>query len=181
MASAGMDDLFAAGQLTVASLRQMRQRFEPVDVGSERLSRNERLRHAVEDLRRKMHERAWRTKGEYSARSILRYLIRIAPERAKLTPEGLHLEASKREIADGAGISGRTVSRNMPILEDPAAPLLRRANEGRDPKQRGAFVLFTTAHELARYCPQNREEPTAAGNEGQEGEGFSPLINAAYS
>src|SRR5215217_4674376 len=181
MPSAGMDDLFAAGQLTVANLRHMRQRFEPADVGAERLNRDQRLRLAVEDLRRKMHERAWRTKGEYSARSILRYLIRIAPERAKLTPEGLHVEASKREIADGAGISGRTVTRSIPILEDPAGPLLRRANEGRDPKERGAFVLFTRAHELARYCLHNREEPTPEGKEGQEGEGFSPLFNAAYS
>ena len=181
MPSAGMDDLFADGQLTVAKLRQMRQRFEPVDVGSERLNRDERLRLAVEDLRRKLQSRTWRTKGEYSARSIMRYLISIAPERAKLTPEGLYVEASKRETADGAGISARTVSRSMPILEDPAAPLLRRANEGRDPKKRGAFVLFTRAHELARYCPHNREEPTPEGNEGQEGEGFSPLFNAAYS
>ena len=181
MPSAGMDDLFAAGQLTVANLRHMRQRFEPADVGAERLNRDQRLRLAVEDLRRKMHERAWRTKGEYSARSILRYLIRIAPERAKLTPEGLYVEASKREIADGAGISGRTVSRSIPRLEGPVAPLLRRANEGRDPKERGAFVLLTRAHELARYCPHNREEPTPEGNECQEGEGFSSLFNAAYS
>src|ERR671917_148719 len=105
MPSAGMDDLFADGQLTVASLRKMRQRFEPVDVGSERLNRDERLRLAIEDLRRKVQSRTWRTKGEYSARSIMRYLIRIAPERGKLTPEGLYVEASKREAADGAGIS----------------------------------------------------------------------------
>src|SRR5215203_1229119 len=181
MASAGMDDLFAAGQLTVTNLRQMRQRFEPVDVGSERLNRDQRLRLAVEDLRRKMLARRWRTKGEYSARSIVRYLIRIAPERAKLTPDGLRVEASKREIADGAGISGRTVSRAIPILEDPAAPLLRRDNEGHDPKKRGAFVLLTRAHILARYCPHNREGLAPEGNEGQEGEGFSPLFNAAHS
>jgi hypothetical protein len=181
MPSAGMDDLFAAGRLTVASLRKMRQRFEPLDVGSERLNRDERLRLAVEDLRRKLHSRRWRTKGEYSARGILRYLIRIAPERAKLIPEGLHVEASKREIADGAGISGRTVSRSIPILEDPAAPLLRRANEGRDPKERGAFVLFTKAHELARYCPHSRERAATEGNKSQEEESFSPLFNGAYS
>jgi hypothetical protein len=181
MPSARMDDLFAAGQLTVANLRQMRQRFEPVDVGAERLNRDERLRLAVEDLRRKMHERTWRTKGEYSARSIWRYLVRIAPERAKLTPEGLRVEVSKREIADGAGISGRTVTRCIPILEDEAAPLLRRANEGRDPKERGAFVLFTRVHDLARYCPHNSERQAPEGKENQEGEGFSPLFNAAYS
>ena len=181
MPSAGMDDLFAAGQLTVTNLRQMRQRFEPVDVGSERLNRDQRLRLAVEDLRRKMLARRWRTKGEYSARSILRYLIRIAPERAKLTPDGLRVEASKREIADGAGISGRTVSRSIPILEDGEAPLLRRDNEGRDPKKRGAFALLTRAHEVAHYCPHDREGAAPEGNESQEEKSFSPLFNAAYS
>jgi hypothetical protein len=180
MPSAGMDDLFAAGQLTVADLRRMRQRFEPIDVGAERLKRDERLGLAVEALRRQMHARRWRTKGDYSARSIYRYLISIAPVRAKLTPEGLHVEASKREIADGAGISGRTVSRSIPILEDPAAPLLRRDNKGRDPKKRGAFVLLTGVHELARYCPQSRRGAPPEGNEGQEQEGFAPLFNAVY-
>ena len=181
MPSAGMDDLFAAGQLTVTNLRKMRQRFEPVDVGSVRLNRDQRLRLAVEDLRRKMVVRGYRTKGEYSARSIVRYLIRIAPERAKLTPEGLRVEASKREIADGAGISGRTVTRCIPLLEDGEAPFLRRDNAGRDPKQRGAFVLLTRAHELAHYCPHIREGAATEGKESQEEESFSPLFNAAYS
>ena len=49
MAKAGIDDHFAAGSLTVASLRKMRQRYEPVDVGSERLKRDERLGLALED------------------------------------------------------------------------------------------------------------------------------------
>src|SRR5215208_6705259 len=158
MPSPGMDDLFAAGQLTVASLRRMRQRYEPVDVGAERLKQNERLALTLQDLRRKLHARVCRTKGDYSARSIGRYLLSIAPACAKLTPEGLRIEAAKREIADGAGISGRTVTRCIPLLEDGEAPFLRRDNADRDPKQRGAFVLLTNAHEVARYCPHSREK-----------------------
>jgi hypothetical protein len=182
MPSAGMDDLFAAGRLTVASLRKMRRRYEPVDVGAERLKQNERLALALQDLRRKLRARVCRTKGAYSARSIARYLLSIAPARAKLTPEGLRLEAAKREIADGAGISGRTVTRCIPLLEDGEAPFLRRDNAGRDPKQRGAFVLLTRAHEVARYCPHSRGGVATEGNKSQEEEeSFSPLFNAAYS
>jgi hypothetical protein len=152
-----------------------------VDVGAERLKQNERLALALQDLRRKLRARVCRTKGDYSARSIGRYLLSIAPARAKLTPEGLRVDASKREIADGAGISGRTVTRCIPLLEDRGAPFLRRDNAGRDPKQRGAFVLLTRAHEVARYCPHSRERAATEGKKSQEEKSFSPLFNAAYS
>jgi hypothetical protein len=181
MAKAGLDDHFAAGTLSVVSLRKMRQRYEPVDVGAERLKRDERLGLALEDLRRKLRARVCRTKGEYSERSIARYLLSIAPARAKLTPEGLHLEASKREIADGAGISDRTVTRRIPFLEDGETPFLRRDNEGRDPKERGAFVLLTRAHELARYCPHDREGATPEGDGGEGQKDFSSLSKPAYT
>jgi len=49
---AGVDDYLAVGG-TVKELRLMAAPYQPVDVGAERMSRDERLRAAVENLERR--------------------------------------------------------------------------------------------------------------------------------
>ena len=50
--AAGVDDYLAVGG-TVKELRLMAAPYQPVDVGAERMSRDERLRAAVENLERR--------------------------------------------------------------------------------------------------------------------------------
>src|SRR5918994_6254293 len=59
---AGVDDYLAAGG-TVAELRMMADPYEPVDVGAERMSRDEQLRVAFEDLERRHAEADWTAPG----------------------------------------------------------------------------------------------------------------------
>jgi hypothetical protein len=106
---AGVDDYLAAGG-TVAELRMMAGPYQPVDVGTERLSRDERLRAAVEELRAAWWGADWNRfvgAGEnphwargYSARDVEDAMLRIAARSGKLTPEGLQFTAGVRTISD---------------------------------------------------------------------------------
>ena len=52
---AGVDDFLAAGG-TVAELRMTAAPYQPVDVGAERMGRDEKLRVMVEDLEHRYYE-----------------------------------------------------------------------------------------------------------------------------
>jgi hypothetical protein len=66
---AGVDDYLAAGG-TVKELRMMAGPYEPVDVGAERMSRDEKLRAGVEDLERRFWAEEWKGMGGASARDV---------------------------------------------------------------------------------------------------------------
>jgi len=170
----GVDD-FLTGGGTVAELLLMARPFEPVDVRRERLSRDEALRLTTGDLWRRWRAQIWSTKGDYSARSIFRALIRRAERTGQMVTGGVRVVAAERPLAEEAGISKRAVTRNLPRLEEMG--ILRRDNEGRKRDAPGAFVLLTKAHEGARYCPQYGEGGTE-GKVRQEVQRVSELFTA---
>jgi Domain of unknown function (DUF3854) len=148
----GVDD-FLAGGGAVAELRLMARPYKRPDLAAVRLSRDERLAAGVEDLWRRWRSHPWRSTGDYSTRSLVRALLRIAERRGKLASGGLWVQAAKRTLALEAGISTRGVTRAIPRAEK--AGFIRRDNEGRKVDQAGAFILLTSETEGARYCPHD--------------------------
>jgi hypothetical protein len=162
MAKTGVDDFLAAGG-TVEDLIKLSRPFDPSDFGRVRMSRDDRLRAGVEDLRRRWRGHKWRTQGDYTARSILRVLIRTAEQRGKPVKDGIRVIASKRTLALEAAVSTRAPTRAIPRLE--ASGFLRRDNAGRKRDQAGAFILLT---EAAQECPHNGKGTGAEGQRGEE-------------
>lgn len=158
----GVDDFLAAGG-TVEDLIRLSKRFNRADFASVRMSRDDKLRAGVEDLRRRWRGHEWRTKGDYTARSIMRVLLRAAEQRGKPVKGGIRIIMAKRTLAFEAAVSTRAPTRAVPRLE--ALGFLRRDNEGRKRDKAGAFILLT---EGARYCPHNGKGTPAQGTEGEE-------------
>src|SRR5215213_8944312 len=108
----GIDDYLAAGG-TIREMFMLAREFDPADVGRIRMSRDEKLRRALEELRAAWWGADWNRfvgAGEFphwarghSARDVEDALLRLAARRGKLTPEGLQLtHTGVREIADEA-------------------------------------------------------------------------------
>jgi hypothetical protein len=137
---AGVDDYLAseAGG-TVAELRMMAGPYKPVDVGAERMSRDERLRAAVEDLERRFWAQEWKGVGGASARDVYLKLIEAAARSGKIHPDGIRVKKAQGPLALEAKVSARTLWRSLNRLEETG--LIYRDNKGRKPDKSGAFVL----------------------------------------
>jgi hypothetical protein len=135
---AGVDDYLADGG-TVAELRMMAGPYEPVDVGAERLSRDEKLRAAVEDLEQRFWAEEWAGMGGASARDVYLKLIESARRSGKAVEDGIRVVKAQGPLALEAKVSTRTLWKALRRLEEWG--LIYRDNEGRKPDKSGAFVL----------------------------------------
>src|SRR5829696_9678452 len=77
--------------------------------------------------------------GGHSSRDVFKVFVDVAGERAKLHADGLRVRMSRGELARMAKVSSRTLQKAIERLEEMG--LIYRDNEGRKPRQRGAFVL----------------------------------------
>jgi len=135
----GVDD-FLAGEGTVKELYMLSRPFDPDDFASIRQGRNPELREAIGGLWRSLWGRAWERTGGYTRRDIMVALIRAASRHGKMTPDGVRVQVSTRDIALAAATRQPTVSRNLPIME--AMGLIRREfNKRRD--KSASYVLLT--------------------------------------
>ncbi|MDP9477661.1 MAG: DUF3854 domain-containing protein [Actinomycetota bacterium] len=137
---AGVDDWKAAGG-TRDALRRMARPFEPVDVGTIRLSGDEKLRAANEYLWAEWREMPARKMAECTDRAVMRDLTGQVPKVGKLEDGGVLVPRSIREIAKGAQTSLGAVTKSIDRLE--ASGRLRRAFWGRAKDKPGAYLLFT--------------------------------------
>jgi Domain of unknown function (DUF3854) len=139
---AGVDDYLAAGG-TVAELRMMAGPYQPVDVGTERLSRDEKLRAVVEDLERRYYEfgreHGRRSTGGETAQDVYLKLIEAARRGGKIHPDGIRVQKAHGPLALEAKVSSRTLVKCIQRLEEWG--VLYRDNKGRRSKQAGHFVL----------------------------------------
>lgn len=134
----GVDDFLAAGG-TVNELKMLARRFEPQDLGRLRLSRDEKLRAAVEDLERRWWAEEWKGIGGHSARDVALKLIEAAKRYGKVTEDGVRVVKAQGALAVEAKISARTLWKALNRLEEWG--ILYRDNEGRKRDKAGAFVL----------------------------------------
>src|SRR5215203_1129562 len=87
---AGVDDYLAAGG-TIGELREMAAPFEPVDVVAERMTRDEKLRAAVEDLERRLWATEWKGRGGHSDRDVYLKLIEAAKKSGRIHLDGIRV------------------------------------------------------------------------------------------
>jgi hypothetical protein len=139
---AGADDYLAAGG-TVAELRMMAGPYQPLDVGTERLSRDENLRARVEDLERWYYEFARehgrKSTGGETAQDVYLKLIEAAKRNGKIHRDGIRVQKAHGPLALEAKVSSRTLVKCIERLEKWG--VLYRDNENRKSKQAGHFVL----------------------------------------
>ena len=134
----GVDDYLSAGH-TVAELRALARRFDPADAGRIRLSRDEKLRAAVEDLGRRFWAEEWKGMGGHSDRDVALKLVEAAGRHGKVVEGGIRVERSWGTLEVESKVSRRTLSKAIRRLE--IRGFLRRDNEGRREGRSGAFVL----------------------------------------
>jgi hypothetical protein len=134
----GADDFFAAGG-TVAELRMLMRRYDPADFTLVRLSRDERLQLALEDLGRRFWDFEWKGMGGRSARDVALKLIEAARCHGKVVDDGIRVTKAQGPLAIEAKVSSRTLWKALNRLEEWG--FLYRDNEGRKDDKPGAFVL----------------------------------------
>src|SRR5829696_7199679 len=139
---AGVDDYLAAGG-TVAELRLMAGPYQPVDVGAERISQDEQLRAAVEDLERRYYEfgreHGRKSTGGETAQDVFLKLIEAARRNGKIHRDGIRVQKAHGPLALETRVSSRTLVKCIERLEKWG--VLYRDNENRKSKQAGHFVL----------------------------------------
>ncbi len=138
----GIDDYLAAGG-TIRGMFMLAREFEPDDVGRIRLSRDEKLRAAVEDLQRRFWAEEWKGMGGASARDVYHMLIEAARRHGKVVEDGIRVVKAQGPLALEAKISTRTLWKSLGRLEEWG--LIYRDNEDRKPDKSGAFVLKASA------------------------------------
>jgi hypothetical protein len=142
MPKTGVDDFLAAGH-GIAELKMLARKFEAADVGRIRLSRDQKLRAAVEDLEHRFWAKEWKGMGGASARDVYLKLIETAKRHGKLVKDGIRIVKAQGPLAVEAKVSGRTLWKALNRLEE--WDLIYRDNEGRKADKSGAFVLKATA------------------------------------
>jgi hypothetical protein len=134
----GADDFFVAGG-TFSELKMLMRRYDPDDFFVVRLSRDERLQLALEDLARRFWESEWKGVGGHSARDVALKLIEAARRHGKIVDDGIRVKKAQGPLAIEAKVSSRTLWKALNRLEEWG--FLYRDNEDRKPDKTGAFVL----------------------------------------
>src|SRR5918995_554028 len=161
---AGVDDYLADGG-TVAELRLMAAPYQPVDVGTERMSGDEKLRAALEELRAAWWGTSWNEvvgTGEkphwmrgYTVRDVEEAMLQLAARWGKVTPQGVRFTAGLRTITDEAGKGKPATGKAIKHLEAEGRLLIHEPETGR--KARSYTLLVGRAR---RY---HKGEGDAAG------------------
>ncbi len=139
-AKQGVDDYLAsvAGG-TIREMFMLAREFDPADVGRIRMSRDEKLRAAVEDLERRWWTEEWKGMGGHTERDVALVLIEAAARSGKIHPDGLRVKVSWGKLQVGAKVARKTLAKALARLEERG--LMYRDNQGRKPDKTGAFVL----------------------------------------
>ncbi len=142
----GVDDYLAGG--TVAELRALARRFEPEDLGRIRLSRDEKLRTIIGELRRTLWMIDWNGMAGHSARDVFEELLEAAAHSGKSHQDGVRISISWRALQERSKVSSRTLSKALSRLEKRG--IVSRDNERRETGQTGAFVLRALVKQMGR-------------------------------
>jgi Domain of unknown function (DUF3854) len=143
----GADDFIVAGG-TVSELKMLMRRYDPADFTLVRLSRDERLQLALEDLARRFWDFEWKGMGGHSARDVALKLIEAARRHGKVVDDGIRVTKAWGPLELEAKVSRRTLAKAINRLEEWG--LLYRDNEGRKLDKTGAFVLRANVNHYRR-------------------------------
>ena len=134
----GADDFLVAGG-TISEIRMLMRRYDPADFTIVRLSRDERLQLALEDLEHRFWNFEWKGMGGHSARDVYLKLIEAARRHGKVVEDGIRVTKAWGPLEVEAKVSRRTLAKAIGRLEEWG--LLYRDNEGRKLDKSGSFVL----------------------------------------
>jgi hypothetical protein len=134
----GADDFLVAGG-TISELRMLMRRYDPADFTIVRLSRDERLQLALEDLEHRFWAFEWKGMGGHSARDVALKLIEAARRHGKVVDDGIRVTKAQGPLAIESKVSTRTLWKAINRLEEWGFHY--RDNEGRKDDKTGAFVL----------------------------------------
>jgi hypothetical protein len=143
----GAYDFLVAGG-TVSELKMLMRRYDPADFTLVRLSRDERLQLALEDLTRRVWAFEWQGMGGHSARDVYLKLIEAARRHGKVVDDGIRVTKAWGPLELEAKVSRRTLAKAINRLEEWG--LLYRDNEGRKLDKTGAFVLRANVNHYRR-------------------------------
>ncbi len=159
----GLDDFFAAGG-TVKEMFVLARDFSPADIGGIRMSRDEKLRAAVEDLHRRWWSEGWKGRGGHSERDVALKIIEAAPRSGRIHRDGLRVEVSWGKLQVEAKVSRRTLSKALARLE--ARGFVHRDNKGRKADKTGAFVMRAKVDQGREGATQETQELQACNRGG---------------
>jgi hypothetical protein len=163
---AGLDD-FIAGGGDLEELARAARPFVPVDVGPERLRKDERLRLGVAKVRRSAGALETRTRRECSGYALACYLVRQAERHGKPTEGGIQVRASLRQMASGVRVALPTVSKALEHLESESVGFLKAVRGERGAREAASYLLLYPSppgSELSEHI----EGDGVAGKESQE-------------
>jgi hypothetical protein len=147
----GIDDYLAAGG-TVREMFMLAREFDPADVGRIRMSRDKKLRAAVEDLQRRWGDQEWKGRGGHTERDVALKLIEAAARCGKIHADGLRVKVSWGTLQVAARVARKTLAKALARLEERG--FLYRDNEGRKRDATGAFVLRAKVDQYGRGASQ---------------------------
>src|SRR5829696_639388 len=136
----GADDFLAAGG-TAAELLDLARPYSPEDVQREKLSRSERLRRSLEDLRRQHDAMPAKSQGECSARAAWRACMVMAEKRGALVDDGVRIRIASRTGGEMAAMGHMTFARRMNALVE--AGRVRRVERERS-EHADSYVLLVS-------------------------------------
>ncbi len=145
---AGVDDYLAAGG-TVEALRDMARSYEPVDVGRERLTKDEKLRAGLDDAWRRWENFDWAgllgtgsrrnaTRG-HSCRDVVKVLLDRLPEIGRVRPDGIGFSWAQRPWSRDAAVSDRIMPGIIRHLE--AEGWIKRVGGERAADKAASYML----------------------------------------
>ncbi len=154
----GLDDFFANGG-TVKQLELLTRPYNEAVVERVRLTRDQRLRGAIETLWRKWWAAEWRGQGGHTDRDLALTVMEAARKHGKVVGDDLRVVKAQGPLMLGAKIrSSRTMSKSLARLE--GMDFFERDNAGRKDGKPGAFVFRSVARASVK---QYGESPTLAG------------------
>jgi Domain of unknown function (DUF3854) len=135
----GLDDFFANGG-TVKQLEMLTTPYEAVVIERVRLTRNEKLRVAIEVLWRRWWATEWTGQGGHTDRDLALKVIEAARKHGKVIGEDLRVVKAWGPLMVESKISSsRTMGKSIGRLE--GMGFLERDNKGRKADKPGAFVF----------------------------------------
>ena len=151
----GLDD-FLAGGGTIKELRMLTRKYEPGMFGKIRLSRDDKLRGAVEDLERRWWDAEWKGMGGHTERDLALKLIEAATKSGKIHADGLRIKVSWGTLQVGVKVARKTLAKALARLEERG--FLYRDNEGRKADKTGAFVLRAKVDQYGEKATKETQE-----------------------
>jgi hypothetical protein len=139
----GLDDFFANGG-TVHELELLTMPYDDAVVERVRLTRDQKLRAAIEALWRKWWETSWTGQGGHTDRDLAIKVIEAARKHGKVIGDDLRVVKAWGPLMVEAKISSsRTMGKSVARLE--GRGFFERDNKGRKADKPGAFVFRAVA------------------------------------